>query len=189
MCVDIGVLFSHLFRSPQRPCWATQTWRQPASPSGPLPWCRPRSCDAGRSSRASCRTPPAGSHSGRTFLQDPRERERERESQTLSVLFHTHTHTHTHADTHTHTHKLYSQRRVCLASQSKRIIRSCLKCSPRLCLSPADSSAHLQRRERRAQTPGSREEAAEQSGKTPRGVGNFLSSSVFVWHEGLTALF
>src|SRR4029434_2194652 len=115
VCVDIGVLFSHLFRSPQRPCWATQTWRQPASPSGPLPWCRPRSCDAGRRSRASCRTPPAGSHSGQTFLQDPRERERERVRRLVYSFTHTHTHTLTHissltliafsiSHTHTHTH-------------------------------------------------------------------------------------
>lgn len=62
----------YLFRVPPRPGSGTQPWRRPAAPAGP-PRCAPwRPCAAAQSPLASSRTPPAGSRSGRRYLQHTR---------------------------------------------------------------------------------------------------------------------
>lgn len=59
----------YLLRVPPRPGSGTQPWRRPAAPAGP-PRCAPwRPCVAAQSPLASSRTPPAGSRSGRRYLQ------------------------------------------------------------------------------------------------------------------------
>ena len=59
----------YLLRVPPRPGSGTQPWRRPAAPGGP-PRCAPwRPCAAAQSPLASSRTPPAGSRSGRRYLQ------------------------------------------------------------------------------------------------------------------------